>query len=97
MVVTAAVTDGKFMNSKADSRKWQAIYTWLYEREKVWQKLQGASASQKKYIKEYWADKEQDIINSDTSFSDFHAQYLDNDKLTYGVQHFANILKGKNK
>lgn len=97
MAVTAAVTNPKFMNSKTDSRKWQAIYTWLYEREKIWQALQNASPSQKKAIKEYWADKEQDIINSDTMFSDFHAQYLDNDKLTYGVQHFANILKGKNK
>lgn len=97
MAVTAAVTDPKFMNSKTDSRKWQAIYTWLYEREKVWQALQNASPSQKKAIKEYWADKEQDIINSDTMFSDFHAQYLDNDKLTYGVQHFTNLLKGKNK
>lgn len=97
MVITAGITDAKFMNSKVDSRKWQAISTWLYEREKVWQQLQYASASQKKSLREYWADKEQDIINSDTSFADFHAQYLDNDKLTYGVQHFANILKGKNK
>ena len=97
MVITAAVTNPKFMASKSDSRKWDAIYTWFYEREKVWVALQSANASQRKNIKEYWADKEQDIINSDTSFSDFHAQYLDNDKLTYGVQHFANILKGKNK
>ena len=97
MVITASITNPKFMASKSDSRKWQAIYTWFYEREKVWVALQSANASQRKNIKEYWADKEQDIINSDTSFSDFHAQYLDNDKLTYGVQHFANILKGKNK
>jgi hypothetical protein len=97
MTITAAVTDAKFMNSKVDSRKWQTIYTWLFEREKVWNQLQNASTSQKKFIKERWADREQDLVNSDTSFADFHAQYLDNDKLSYGVQHFSNILKGKNK
>lgn len=97
MILVAAITNPKFMAGKENSRKWQAIYTWVSERENVYEALKSADAENKKRIREYWADREQDIINSDTSFADFHAQYLDNDKLTYGVQHFANILKGKNK
>lgn len=93
-VIAASITDPNFMTSKSDSRKWQTIYVWMNERENAFEALQNArSTYQKSSIKEQWANKQQDLINTDTSFAEFHSKYLDNDKLQYGISHYLNLLR----
>lgn len=93
-VIVAALMDPAYINYRKDSRKWQAITTWFFEREQVVKSLNANRGNKgiTKKIKSDWEDRQQEIINSDTKFAELHAQYLDNDTLNTGLDTFIESL-----
>jgi hypothetical protein len=90
-----AIRNEKFMASKADNRKWQAVLSWMITREMYFQTYQNAEGNEngQKQIKLEWSEVSQDIVDSDTQFSDFHARYLDQDKFSMGIDDFIRLTK----
>ena len=93
--LTMAIRNEKFMASKADNRKWQAVLSWMITREMYFQAYQNAEGNEngQKQIKLEWSEVSQDIVDSDTQFSDFHARYLDQDKFSMGIDDFIRLTK----
>jgi hypothetical protein len=88
-----ALQDRKFMDSKKDSTKWQAVSVWMIDREEYFQEYQANKGNKpmQDAIKLAWSEREQTIINQDTYFADFHARYLDADQFTMGIEDFIRL------
>lgn len=87
-----ALSDQQFVDDHADSPVWQSAYEYLQYRGMVMDMLAqsgaGINAKGNEYIREFWDNRRQELINKSTDWSAFANRFLngDEDPENLGVQ-----------
>jgi hypothetical protein len=83
-VIEAALEDDDFFNSRTgpDRSKWNFIEAW-YEEYRALEPtyLTSTNKNYRKNVRQYWAQRTNQLIMSNTYFADFHSRWLTGDQI----------------